>query len=64
MFMKNDLNFFNSIISCCENIENYLQGIDNFDMFITDKKTIETCVFNLLQIGEFASKFSNEFCKK
>lgn len=62
--MKNNLIILDSIIKCCENIEQYLNGIEQFEVFENDKKTVEACVFNLLQIGEYTNKFSNDFCEK
>ena len=62
--MKNDIHILDRIIKCCENTESYLCGIENFKDFMSDKKTIEVCVFNLLQIGEYTTKLSNDFCKK
>ena len=58
------MSILDSIIKCCENIELYLSDIEEFKDFTADNKTVEACVFNLLQIGEYANKFSNEFCKK
>ena len=48
-------------------INNYIIEINDFinsydyETFSKDKKTINACVFNLSQIGELVSRFSDEF---
>ncbi len=47
-------------------IMNYIKELQDFikgyskEKFVTDKKTINACVFNLSQIGELVGKISEE----
>lgn len=51
-------------------ILNYIRELQDFingyskEQFITDKKTINACVFNLSQIGELVRKISEETINK
>lgn len=41
-------------------LKDFTNGYD-YDKFCKDRKTINACVFDLSQIGELVSKFSQEF---
>ena len=45
------------IIAYIEDVYQYVHGFD-FDSFLKDKKTVSACAFTISQIGELASKLS------
>jgi len=50
------------IIAYTNKITGYLEGAEK-SAFLADTKLAEACVFNLLQIGELANQFDNNFQK-
>lgn len=48
------------ILSYIEELRQFIEGY-NYNDFIKDRKTINACVFDLSQIGELVTKFSDEF---
>ena len=58
--MKNkDKIILEKIIKYINEIQDFIKGYSH-EQFNNDKKTINACVFNLSQIGELASKISDE----
>ena len=59
MSSKNDI-LIRKIIAYIDKINAYLVDIDK-SAFLADTKLTEACVFNLLQIGELANRFDEDF---
>ena len=52
------------IIKHAEKIVKYCESISNQSDFFSNPMLVESCVFNLIQIGEFANKLDTEFVEK
>ena len=44
-------------------IRDYTKGMNSLDSFAADDKTVEACVFNMMQIGELAHAELSDECK-
>ena len=51
------------ILNYIVELKDFINGYSK-EQFITDKKTINACVFNLSQIGELVGKISEETIKE
>lgn len=51
------------ILNYIEELEQFISGYTK-EQFISDKKTVNACVFNLSQIGELAGKVSEDLIKE
>ena len=56
---SNDKIILVKILKYITELEEFIEGYSK-EQFINDRKTINASVFNLSQIGELASKISNE----
>ncbi len=50
-----------NIIDSIEKIVSYTKGMDSFEKFGKDVKTVDAVLMNLVVIGESVSKLSNDF---
>lgn len=56
------MDYLDHMIEAAKLIEVYLEGLDNSE-FMTDKRTQQAVIFNLIVIGEAATKLLNEQAK-
>ena len=57
--MKNE-ELIGKMIEKAERIEKYCSGV-SYEVFEEDTKLVEACVFNLSQIGEYASRIEKNY---
>lgn len=53
----------NKILGYIEEVQEFISGY-TYESFRKDRKTINACVFDLIQIGELAGKVSDELIKE
>ena len=62
MDRKNEI-IISKIIGYIDKIENYTKGSSK-ESFLSNMQLVEACVFNLLQIGELASRIDEQYRTK
>ncbi len=61
--MRNDI-IIHKIMGYAEKILCYCKDVSVYDTFSSDPMRVESCVFNLSQIGELVSKLDGSFTDK
>lgn len=56
-----DKKYLERIISYCNRIARYLNGVSNFEVFEKNDEKVDAVLLNLEQIGETAKKLSEDF---
>lgn len=56
-----DKKYIERIISYCNKIARYLDGVSNIEVFEGNDEKVDAVLLNLEQIGETAKKLSNDF---
>ena len=59
---EKDKRWAKTIIDCCNRIEDYLNRFDDDkEIYLSDSLYKDACALVIIQMGEFANRFSDEF---